>query len=269
MRYPIIVSIAGALLLSASSASANPKKEAAKHFADGLRLYAEKDYDAAATQLELSYNLKNDQTTLFAWAQAERLYGNCDESKALLSQYVANGANAKQSKAAYDLMEQCTPRVVEVPDPVDPIVDPDPNANGGTTGTGGSGPLSGGGGSNTDTVDGGPWYKDWVPLTLLGTGTVALTVSLVSYSSARSKESDAEKEGTTYDEFISLRSDAEEARTNAVIFGVAGGVLLTAGAVYILTDGFGRKSSEETASAEGMVMHFDGQSGGVSFSGSF
>lgn len=267
MRYPISLSIAGLLFLSASSVSANPKKEAAKHFADGLRLYAEKDYDAAATELEISYNLKNDQTTLFAWAQAERLFGNCDESKVLLSKYVANGANAKQSKAAYDLMEQCTPRVVEEPVAADPVVPPvtDPSAGGNANGD----LTSGGSVSEAEADDGKHWYKDWVGLTLLASGGVGLTISALSYSAARGKESDAEMMGITYDEFITLRSDAEQSRTTAVIFGVTGGVLLTAGAAYILMDHITGNSSEESAAAEGMVMHFDGNAGGVSFSGSF
>jgi hypothetical protein len=240
---------------------AAPQTEAAKHFAEGLRLYAEKDFDGAATELEASYKLNNDQTTLFAWAQAERLYGNCDEAKELLSTYVANGANAKQSKAAYDLMEQCTPRVVDPPVATE-VVDPASNANTiGATGTGGD--LSG------SQADGGQhWYKDWVPLTLLGVGSVGVTLGLFSYGAARTDEKDAEKMGVTYDEYLQLRSDAEEKRTSAVIFGVGGGIILGAGVAYIFTDGFGSKRSKESP-AEGMVMQLDGGGGSLSWAGQF
>ncbi len=268
MRNSIIISIAGALLLSASSASAAPQKDAANYFAEGLRLYAEKNYDAAATELEKSYKLSNDQTTLFAWAQAERLYGNCDESKTLLSTYVANGANAKQSKAAYDLMEQCTPRVSD-----DPVV-PDPALTTNTSGPGDTGngniiDTTNGGSVTTDVVDQGkPWYKDWVGITLLGAGSVSTVLSLLSYNSARSDEKDGAIEGTSYDEFLRLRSDAQEKRTTAVIFGVGGGLLLSGAAVYILMDKFTGGGAEEKPT-EGMVLHFDGGGGGVSFSGSF
>jgi hypothetical protein len=267
MRYPITLSIAGVLLLSASTASANPKKEAAKHFSEGLRLYAEKNFDGAATELELSYNKNNDQTTLFAWAQAERLYGNCDESKTLLSTYVANGANAKQSKAAYDLMKQCTPRVVEpvVPEPVLTH-----NTSGpGDTNTNNTLDTSSGGSVNQDTGDTGKhWYKDWIGLTLLGTGGVSTALALFSYSGARSDESAAVEMGVTYDEFLHLRSEAQEKRTNSVVFGVAGGVLLSAGAAYILLDKFSAGDEEEKPS-EGMVLHLSGAGGGVTWAGSF
>jgi hypothetical protein len=254
--------------LSASSASAAPNKDAAKHFAEGLRLYAEKDYDGAATSLELSYNLKKDQTTLFAWAQSERLFGNCDESKTLLSTYVANGANAKQSKAAYDLMEQCTPRVV-----AEPVV-PEPELTNGGTGPGDTSAetntnLVSGGSVTTDGGDQGKhWYKDWIGLTLLGTGGVSTAIGILMYSSARSDESAAAEMGVTYDEFLHLRSEAQEKRTNSVVFSVAGGALLSAGAVYILMDQFGGGAAKEKPS-EGMVLHLDGSGGGVSFSGSF
>ena len=266
MRYPITLSIAGVLFLSASTASANPKKEAAKHFSEGLRLYAEKNYDGAATELELSYNKNNDQTTLFAWAQAERLYGNCDESKTLLSTYVANGANAKQSKAAYDLMKQCTPRVVE------PVV-PDPAPTNTTTGPGDTNTnttlgTSNGGGVTKDAPPVKHWYKDWIGLTLLGTGGVSTALALFSYSSARSDESAAVEMGVTYDEFLHLRSEAQEKRTNSIVFGVAGGVLLSAGAAYILMDKFGAGGETEKPS-EGMVLHLSGAGGGVTWAGSF
>lgn len=267
MRYSITLSIAGVLLLSASSASANPQKEAAKHFSEGLRLYAEKDYNGAATELELSYNKNNDQTTLFAWAQAERLYGNCDESKTLLSTYVANGANAKQSKAAYDLMKQCTPRVVEPVVP-DPVLTNTTTGPGDTTATNNTLDTSGG----NVTKDGGdlskPWYKDWIGITLLSTGGVSTALALFSYSGARSDESAAVEMGVTYDEFLHLRSEAQEKRTNSVVFGVAGGVLLSAGAAYILMDKFGAGGEEEKPS-EGMVLHVDGAGAGVSWAGSF
>ncbi len=266
MRLLIPLSIAGALLSSASLASANPKKDAAKHFANGLRLYAEKDFDAAATELEAAYKLNNDQTTLFAWAQAERLYGNCTESKELLSQYISNGANAKQSKAAFDLMDKCTPRVVD--EPVEPeVVGGNPDGTGPTDAIPSEGTTVGSvsGSSSQASVH---WYKDWVGLTLLSVGGVSTALSLFSYSAARTKEKDADKDGVTYDEFLNLRSDAETSRTLSVVFGVAGGLALGAGAVYIFTDYLSGGSDKESAS-EGMVLNLDGNGGSVSFSGTF
>lgn len=248
--------------MSASLASAEPNKDAAKHFGEGLRLYAEKDYKAAAAELEISYNLNNDQTTLFAWAQAERLYGNCDKSKELLTTYIASGANAKQSKAAYDLMEQCTPRVVEPPPPV--VTPPETGNTNGTANLGSDGNVSASQGNDTKH-----WYKDWVGITLLAVGGVGTTLGLLSYSDARADEKDAAKEGVTYDRFLHLRSEAEEKRTNAAILGIGGTVILGAAAVYILTDLVSGKDSKESA-PEGMVMHLDGLGGGgISWAGQF
>jgi hypothetical protein len=268
MRYLISITIAGALLLSASQASADPKKEAREHFSEGLSLYKSEDFAGAARELGLSYNLKNDQTTLFAWAQALRLNGDCEESKTRLKQYIANGANAKQSKAAFDLMDKCAPAVEPVvPDPVedpnggtgDPIV-AGPTSPGGATG----GDLQGG----TQATPAKHWYRDWLGITLMAAGGVSLTLSAFSYASAKTSESDAKKPGVTLGEFKTFKSDAEESRTVAVVFGVAGGMALTGAAVYILTDRF-KGSSEESAASGGMAFVLDGQGGSVSFAGSF
>lgn len=284
MRYSTSIAVVGALLVSASLATAAPKKTAAKHFGDGLSLYSDKKYAEAAVELEMSYNLKNDQTTLFAWAQAERLDGNCDRSKELLTNYIAKGANAKQSKAAYELMEQCTPRVVEAAPPVvvPPLATGDTTSTDGTTSTGdtSTGDTTSTGGtedlgtgasvaaSQSDNTK--HWYKDWVGITLLGVSGVSATLGILNYTDARKSEKDAVKDGVSYDRFLQLRSEAEDGRTNAVILGIGSAVILGGAAVYILTDLVSGTSSDEESASEGIGMQLDGSGGGsVSWAGSF
>lgn len=258
MRFRTFLPILSSLVFCVSIASASPKEDADKHFADGLRLYAEKDFKGASSALELAYNAQNKQTTLFAWAQAERLQGNCDKSKELLSKYIANGANPKQSEAAFKLMEDCTPAAVT---PDDPVETTDPNVGTDTTVTGND-PI---GDVTTSTVDSSPpWYRDWIGATLLSTGVVSTLFSAVSYSSALTSEEDAKKAGVSYDEFLKLRSKAEDARTFSVVLGVTGGLLVGAGVVYVLT---GKSGDQEES--ENLSVQIDSTGAAFSFSGQF
>jgi hypothetical protein len=250
MRLRIPLSIVSTLVLSSSLALASPK-EADKHFAEGLRLYAEKDFKGAARELALAYQEQNKQTTLFAWAQAERLRGNCAKSRELLSKYIAKGATGKQSEAAFKLMEDCTQSddISDATDTSDTTDTTDTTDTGaGTTGDTGNTSDTGtdptdptGDGTSTDldltttTVDETkPWYRDWIGLSLLGVGAASAVVGGLNYSAALSSEDSAVQPGVSYDDFLKFRSDAEDSRTLAVAFGVGSGLLVGAGIVYIL-----------------------------------
>ena len=205
-----------------------PEKEAKEHFAEGLRHYAEKNFEQAAIELEKSYKISSEQQTLFAWAQAERLSGNCAKSRKLFTQYVAGDVTAQQSEAAFKLMKECEERAqpVEEPQPTEP--DPTPTEPVSVT----QPPIEVQAQSSASHAT--PWYRDAVGISLLSGGAIGLIVGGFSYSSALSIESDAEKEGVTYESFLDSKSKAESRRGIAVGASVVGGLALTAGIAYIL-----------------------------------
>ena len=251
-------------LLTESVAEASPSED----YAEGLRLYSNKEFAAAAEALARSYKSKEDQNTLFAWAQAERLQGNCEASGKLFSEFIAKGANKKQSRAAFELMQDCVerqPKTVDKPDTapteVDPVTEPKVE------------PLLGADNSTQDKLSGpmavtagpsaqhSPWYTDWVGVSLLGSGTVALLAGGITFKLALDAEADAEGKGQTH--FVTQKDLAIDRRYRAVAATVTGGVLLSGGIIYyLLRDS---SSGEENP----ISMQIDGTSTTLSYAGHF
>ncbi len=246
-----------ALLLSSSPASAD---DAASLFGEGLRLYAEKKYEESAVALSAAYDAKPDQQTLFAWAQAVRLSGDCDKSRELFAKYVANGANSKQSKAAFKLMEDCTPAKVVKPEV--PVEETPPETN--------SAPQDGAeknvvNPSPPPAADGAtPWYKDWVAVGLFSVGAVGLGVSGLSYSNALQLETDGMQSGVSYDRFLELKQQSQDSRTLALVTGVGGALLIGAGVTYLLV-----RDTSPSRESSAVSVRLDGDSASFAISGHF
>lgn len=283
MRPRFILPLSGlALCLSLSVASAQPAGTPEELFSEGLKLFAVKKYDDAAVALEASYQAKEDQRTLFAWAQAVRLSGKCDKSRELLAQYVAKGANEKQTRAAFKLMEDCTPA---------PKGETETGALTTTEGTDGrdSSSTTDSGGASTensdssagteltptetseatvDRVDGPtPWYKDWVAVGLFSAGVVSLGVSGLSYANALSLEDQGMEAGVTYEEFLDFKSESEEDRNVALIFGAGGVLCVGAGIAYLMMRDSGGK--EDASAGQALSVQMSGQGAGFAISGRF
>ncbi len=277
MRLRILLIPILAILLMPVSAGAQPEQDANKLFAEGLRLYVEKDYEEAAKVLEQSYDAKAEQRTLFAWAQAMRLSGNCEESKELLTQYVANGASGKQSRAAFKLMEDCTPKASSPgkdegsskgKDDVEEVIE-DSEENEDLEDIGSDEALvSGSGSSESDPNDTSHWYTDPVALGLLASGVVGVAVASYSYTEALSIEEQGDQEKhpeLLHGEFFALKKDAEDHRRIAVIAGASGAVLLGAGITYlVLRDSPGGETEDPS-----LVLHLGSASAAFALTGRF
>ncbi len=109
MRRQLILCIGLLALLGSPAALLAAPRSAPELYAEGLKLYALEDYAQAATVFERSYLLDEQQSTLFAWAQAERLQQHCDKASELFEKYIGKGEEAKQLKAAFQLIKQCAP----------------------------------------------------------------------------------------------------------------------------------------------------------------
>lgn len=233
-RSPLLIA-ATAILLYGGTVSASPESDAGKHFAEGLRLYAENDFAAAATALKISYEFHADQRTLFAWAQSERRLGNCESSRKLLTLYISSGATGKQSQAAYRLMSDCKPSTTDKTEPdeatgeEDPVKVPLDVKEEPPT----SEPLI----TPPTTTVHQPWYRDWIGVTLLSTGAVGLAFSAFEYGTALDAEDSAAKSGVTYQQFLDHKENAQTARDLSLASGLLGGALIGGGLVYIFVLG--------------------------------
>lgn len=113
-----------ALLLFAVDAAAEdaPTSPAARaRFERGLEHYRAKDYPAAVAEFEAAYALEPHRDFLFAWAQAERLQGNCGSALSLYQRFLDTAPGERHAALARQSMARCE---VESPPTPPPSVPP-------------------------------------------------------------------------------------------------------------------------------------------------
>ena len=112
------------LMLVASMAHA---EGGAKELYDrGLAAYQRHDYEAAVQAFHDAYELDPKPEVLFAWAQAERLGGDCAHAVIHYRKFLEGHPPAFQAKAAQGPLERCERVVATAPPPPAPEPAPEP-----------------------------------------------------------------------------------------------------------------------------------------------
>lgn len=153
------------LIIGPRPAYATPKDPEAKSlFEIGSDHFEAKEYKQAAQFLGDSWRREKDLATLFAWAQAERLSGNCKEAARLYKLFLESNPPPAAEAAAKEGIVQCVevlavesqtaPEPVPAPAPVQP--DPSPSTE----------PTD----RDTNSTPSRPWYKDPLGASLVGVG---------------------------------------------------------------------------------------------------
>jgi tetratricopeptide (TPR) repeat protein len=100
-----------------------PEPSAAKkRYDEGLAAYAEHRFAEAIAAFAEAYALEERAEILFAWAQATRLAGQCDEAEALFQKFLLTHPPVAQVEAAEIAMKRCEPAKTPVPIAVSPTV---------------------------------------------------------------------------------------------------------------------------------------------------
>jgi hypothetical protein len=106
IRAAALVALAG--VLGTSAAHGQPADEARVHFESGAALASERKYEEAAREFKASYDLDPRKEALFAWAQVERLGGNCAAAVELYRKFMASpDLTATQTEAAELNIRRC------------------------------------------------------------------------------------------------------------------------------------------------------------------
>ena len=87
----------------ATEAEAPMSPEARRHFDRGASLVIERRYTEASREFEAAHRLDPRKQSLFAWAQVERLRGNCARAIELYKQFLASGGLTPSQEEAADL----------------------------------------------------------------------------------------------------------------------------------------------------------------------
>jgi hypothetical protein len=117
----LVCALAGlAALCAAPAAHAGPPSESAvqprarEHFDRGAAAAERRSFDEAARELEQAYGLDARRDYLFAWAQAERLRGDCTKAIALYRKFLEHrDLTASQVEAANLSISRCERTIEE------------------------------------------------------------------------------------------------------------------------------------------------------------
>lgn len=265
-RGALCLALLAAVSFPSSAAAIPSKPEARKKFESGGELYAAERYEEAAAMLKSSWEIEEDLATLFAWAQAERLGGDCKEAVRLYNKFLDAGPPDSAVSAAKDGIVACAEALAaqeeeeqvakddEVFLPVDesaqasddqveePSIEPEPD------------PEPRGDGNK------GAWYRDPAGGTLVALGVAGVGVGTGLLVSAQVQENAGADNYGDFDDRVGRIRNFRIA--GGVTLGV-GGALLIGGVVrWALLGTRGRNDSMAGVS-------FDGRSAMVTWSGRF
>jgi tetratricopeptide (TPR) repeat protein len=115
-RWPIGLVVVALAVLASPLAHADRQKtrRANEHRENGLAAYKAEDYAAAAAEFAAAYALVADRGLLFAWAQAERLAGNCEKAIDLYAKFLESDPGKRDRKAATLALTACADQVKQL-----------------------------------------------------------------------------------------------------------------------------------------------------------
>lgn len=177
------------LCILVSSALADPREAAQQHLKTGVTAYQASDFDTASTEFELAFILDPDPKTLYAWAQALRQAGHCDQAVPLYERYIKGNpdeANISAAKSGISLCDQAKPSTAPPPPETKPTQPPPPTVT---------------------TVEPSRWYQDRLGTALVISGVVGLGVG-ATFLVLAGHSQDAASSAGERDEFVDLLEEA-------------------------------------------------------------
>lgn len=277
---PLVFAATVGFPISASADAPEMSADAEARLKRGLEHYAAKDYEAAIAEFSTAYDLEPHPQFLYAWAQAERLSGDCPSAVTLYRRFLDTGPDESQAAAAESNKQRCeealatgpSPEVVPAPTPPEPAPPepappPEPAKPPPEVAPSPAPPAPIPDRPKPEPPD--SWYEDVLGGTLLGLGLVSsgIGVGLMVSSSADVRTAGQAERGEpseTYGAHLSRLDRAQTKRTTSVILLTAGGALTVAAVVRYIMVG---TDDEEPEPAVGLWL--GPSSAGASYGGSF
>jgi hypothetical protein len=204
-------------------------KRARVHLERGLRAYSAKDYRAAIAAFRAGYATQAHPDFLFAWAQAERLRGDCASAVSLYEQYLTRAPPTLEREAAQRAQAHCQTREPARHGVAAPLFNsareraaPLPEARA---------PLV----PDRDAPDT-PFRHDAWGNVLLAAGVVGLGVGLGYTLAANTAETDAQR-ARTYGDYVAHSERAELRRTLGIVLMSSGSGLVVGGILRYIAAG--------------------------------
>ena len=245
MRVALVIAL---LALASTTARGQPQGGVAlAEWERGLERYQARDYQGAIAAFSASYQAHPQRATLFAWAQAERLSGDCPSAIVLYRRYLEAEPSQRQAEAARDQIRRCE-EAIRSPAPATrpSATSPSPAAQHAPE-------LA----VRAAPPPGAPWYRDLAGGLLVGSGAIALGAGgWLLWTSSR------DFDAASYQQHADHREDVRRERILSVALLGGGAALVTAGVLrYALRD---RGRERPTATA-----WLSGDNLGIALSGEF
>jgi hypothetical protein len=199
--------------------------EAKEHFERGLVDYNDKQYATAIKELRVAYALDPRPVILFAWAQAERLYGRCSRASKLYQRFLKSRPSKQQADAARLGLERCK----DQPDTAteEPEDEPEPKAI-----EPAPAPVE----APSPTPPPPPPRRkvDGVGIGLASAGVVLASVGAGLLGAGQSRARDASDGPTNYGAYVDEATSVRRLRISGGVLAGIGGALLIGGVVKLV-----------------------------------
>jgi tetratricopeptide (TPR) repeat protein len=201
------------LCLLAAVARAEPpaKSEANSHLQAALSSYAQRQYEAAITEFRAAYELDPRREILFAWAQAERLSGDCPSAVLLYRKFLGTHPSEAEEAAARLNLKKCEDALATKPEavaPEQPQPSPRPEAAPPDRPSVAATPMV--------TRPAPPWWRDRVGLAFAIVGGLGLIGGIAMEGASASLESSAHA-ATSYGQYGDRLDLARGLRTGGFV----------------------------------------------------
>ena len=234
---PLVSLILSAVMALAPTRAMDP--EAKERLERGLAGYKAKEYASAIKDFRVAYALDPRSEILFAWAQAERMYGRCSQATKLYQRFLDSKPSKQQGEAARQGLERCKGQPDTTPlDPEDepeaapepePEVAPEPEPE-----------------PEPEPPPPPPKRKvDGVGIGLLAAGVAVAATGAGLLGVAQGKASDLAEGAPGYDEFADGAGQVRNLRIAGGVLAGVGSALLIGGVVKLIT---GRQQSRRDMS---------------------
>jgi len=215
-----IAIVASIIALHSRAHADDSKAEAKQHLDRATQLHKDGKLAESLDELKTAYALDPQPQLLFAMGQVHVQLGECPQAIVYYERFLETKPAAETATVTREAIETCKtnppPPIQTRPAPVEPKLAPAPA------------PVQ-----TTTTVLATPWYTDYLGDGLVAGGVVAGIVGIVLYRGALSDRDDADR-ASDYQAFSSLVDGAHTKRTAALVFGIGGAALVTAGAVHVV-----------------------------------
>ncbi|MBI4511445.1 MAG: hypothetical protein HY698_17565 [Deltaproteobacteria bacterium] len=203
------------------------------HLERGLARYASKDYQSAIAEFQAGYKLEPRPEFLYAWAQAERLSGDCPSAIVLYERFLATSPPGMEAEAASKNLARCQEALKTTPNMQGGEKSTESLAEGGAPVTKQAGEQARGAPETVSTKAGAEkrsWIRDPLGGALMAGGVVGLAVGGgFFYLSVRDESALAK--AATYKEHDERLDRARSRRTIAGVGFASAAALLAAGVI--------------------------------------